>query len=328
MPVTRMTRPAAPPPRVFPTGSTLLDLQNGGGWALGRVVNVVGDSSSGKTLLAIEACANFDRLYGVEAIRYVESESAFDQDYALTLGLPPGIAVISDQIHTVEDFGDDLSDFLKRVDGPAALYCLDSADALSSNAEVERKIGTATYGADKAKAFSEIFRRHIAEVGKKNCCLFIISQTRDNIGNMFVPKTRSGGKALRFYASQEVWLHEVQKERRQALGGVERVVGIHVRAQNKKNKISLPFYEIDFLLLFGYGVDDELSMVSWLKKNKADSRDLSEPLERYGLAIRKARDRRDLAVLSEYAGELRAATRARWLEIEEAFKPPIAKYAR
>ena len=319
-----IARPVAVPPKLIPSGSTLLDLQNGGGWALGRMVNIVGDSSSGKTLLAIEACANFARLYGTADIRYCESEAAFDEDYAITLGLPEGIALARD-IHTVEELHDDLSAFLGKVKGPA-LYVLDSADALSDKAESEREIGAATYGASKPKMFSEMFRRLAAVIGEKNCCLIIISQIRDNIGVTFGPtKSRSGGHALDFYASQIVWLHEVGKERR-TVTQVERVIGINVRSQNRKNKIGQPFREVEFLLVFNYGVDDELSMIKWLAKNKADEAGLSLPLDKYAAAVRKARRDRDLEQLTTYGGELRAATRARWAEIEDALRPPLSKY--
>jgi recombination protein RecA len=320
-----ITRPTAGVPRVIPSGSTLLDLQNGGGWALGRMANIVGDSSSGKTLLAIEACANFSHLYGVDNIRYCESEAAFDERYAQSLGLPPAVSLAQD-IRTVEDFNADLEAFLKKVNGPA-LYCLDSADALSDQSEMERAFDEGSYGAAKAKAFSKMFRQQIAMLEEKNCCLIIISQIRDNIGVTFGPKkTRSGGHALDFYASQIVWLHEASKEKR-TITGVERVVGINVRAQNRKNKISQPFREVEFLLIFNYGVDDELSMINWLKKNKADETGLSLPLDRYAMAVRRARDARDVEKLSLYAGELRAATKARWFEIEAALQPPMSKYA-
>jgi recombination protein RecA len=328
----RLRRPAiaaegplyGPPVRLFPTGSTLLDLQNGGGWAQGRMVNIVGDSSSGKTLLAIEACANFARLYGVENARYCETEAAFDDSYAAKLGMPAGLQKAGN-VRTVEDFADDLNDFLNRVKGEAALYCLDSVDALSSKAESERSIqDKATYNVEKAKALHEMFRRQAADIGNKNCCLFLISQTREVIGSLFAQKTRSGGRSLDFYASQIVWLHEVGKEQR-TVSGVERVIGIKVRAQNKKNKVSEPFRTIDFLLVFNYGVDDELSMIDWLRKNRAED-ELSVPLDRYAMAVRRARESHDLDRLNKFANELRAATRARWREIEDALAPPMRKY--
>ena len=321
-----------PPVRLFPTGSTLLDLQNSGGWALGRMVNIVGDTSTGKTLLAIEACANFARLYGAEHARYVETEAAFDELYAARVGLPPGLQRC-DEVRTVEDFNDDLADFLKRLNGSPGLYCLDSFDALSSMAEVKREItDKQTYAAEKAKVLHELFRRQVKDIGLHNCCLMIISQTRDNIGNQFVPKTRSGGRALDFFASQTIWLHEVGKETR-TVSAVERVIGVNVRAQNKKNKIGEPFRTVDFLMVFNYGTDDELSMIKWLVRNKADDRHLLHQLSvpnkasPYEMAVRRAREQRDVELLVKYVTELRAATRERWQEIEDALRPPMLKYA-
>ena len=185
-PLVRAPEPAV---RTIPTGSCLLDLQNGGGWALGRMVNIVGDTSSGKTLLAIEACANFGRLYGAHNVRYCETEAAFDERYAERVGLPKGIQRARD-VRTVEDFNDDLSDYLNKLEGEAGLYCLDSCDALSSLAEVQRKITEkTTYATEKAKVMHEVFRRQTVAIADKNVSLMIISQTRDYIGpNFFVPQ--------------------------------------------------------------------------------------------------------------------------------------------
>src|SRR5580700_7311803 len=178
----------------LPSGSTLLDLVHGGGWGLGRVVNIVGDRSSGKTLLAIEACANFVKRYGVQNIRYNETEAAFDRAYAESIGLPVGVTFVGDDAEdetdrhgsiTVEEFFDDLGAFLEDVSVGPCLYIMDSADAMSSKAEMEREQGDATYGTEKAKAFSEGFRRHIKKIRSKQCLLIIISQIRDKIGVVF-----------------------------------------------------------------------------------------------------------------------------------------------
>lgn len=320
-----MTRVAEPEIKMFPTGCTLLDLQQGGGWALGRMVNVVGDSSTGKTGIAVEAAANFARFYGPGAVRYVESEAAFDESYAEQLGLPRGIQR-TDQVRTVEDLNDDLADFLKKLDAPAGLFVLDSVDALSSQAEAERTISEkSTYATEKAKVLSELFRRQVSQIAGKNVCLFLISQTRDNIGNPFVQKTRSGGRALDFYSSQTVWLSELGKEKR-TVSGVERIVGINVRCANRKNKVGEPYRTADILIIFNYGIDDELSMIAWLKRNKADESGLLVPLDNYPMVIRRARDKHALDDLSRYAGDLRAATKARWIEIEAALRPPVKKY--
>jgi len=319
--------PAAPEPqvRLFPTGSTLLDLQNGGGWVLGRMINIVGDSSTGKTGLAVEAAANFARFYGVEAVRYVETEAAFDDEYARQLGLPDGIQR-ADDIRTIEELNDDLSQFMVQLRASAGLYIVDSVDALSSQAESERNISDkSTYATEKAKVMGEVFRRQVAKLAAKNVCLFLISQTRDAIGGMFVHKTRSGGRALDFYASQTVWLSEVSKEKR-TVSGVDRIVGINVRATNRKNKIGEPYRTVDLLLIFNYGVDDEMSLIAWLKRNKADESQLIMPLDKYAAAVRAARNKHDIDELQRYACDLRAAAKARWQEIEAALRPPVRKY--
>ena len=121
-----------------------------------------------------------------------------------------------------------------------------------------------------------------------------------------------------------MWLHEVGKERRM-VSGVERVVGVNIRAQNKKNKIGEPFHTVDVLIAFNYGVDDELSMIEWLKKNKGKSEvTLSIPLESYTMAVRRAREKKDTEALTKYHSELRAATQGRWLEIEDARRTQYA----
>ncbi len=117
------------------------DLVLGGGWGVGRVVNVVGDRSSGKTLLAIEACANYSIVGNAEDHRYAEAESAFDHAYAQTIGMPEGIQFPDEQLRTVEDFYHDINGYLetqKKKKAELGLYVLDSLDALSDEAEMER----------------------------------------------------------------------------------------------------------------------------------------------------------------------------------------------
>jgi len=234
-----------PPPKLLPkersvkfitSGSLMLDLPLGGGFALGRVINVVGDKSAGKTLLAIEACANFAREYGVESIRYCEAENAFDDDYAEVVGMPPGVGKAED-IRTVEAFVADLKQFLAGRDGSSpCLYVLDSLDSLSSDAEMDRKSGEASYGTEKAKALSTFFRKEIGLIEKAQCVLLIISQVRDNIGVTFGPAhKRSGGLALDFYCSQVVWL-AVSSKLSRTVRGVERVVGHGQRAGKRTRR--------------------------------------------------------------------------------------------
>jgi len=320
-------QPAAPL-TFLPSGSTLLDLVLGGGWAMGRVANVVGDKSAGKTGLAIEAAANFAILFDPKDIRYAEAEAAFGVDYARSLGLPEEVIPSEPgEISTVEDFYEDLKKFISaRPSMQPCMYVLDSLDALSDDAEAKRELGDATYGTGKARMMSEAFRRIIAEVSASNCLLIIISQIRDAIGVTFGPtKTRSGGRALDFYASQVVWLAEVKKLTR-TVTKVTRPVGVQVLAKNRKNKVGNPFREAEFSLLFNYGIDDEASMLDWLVKNFGE--EYLKPASVSTLRARLTRSRNaqnyeDLADLHEM---LKTATQARWEEIEAALRPATKKY--
>jgi recombination protein RecA len=307
----------------IPSGSTLLDLVLGGGWAEGRIANIVGDKSSGKTLLAIEACANFARLHSPEQVAYREIEAAFDQEYAQSIGMPRGINY-SEDVHTIEDFERDLMKWLEKQSGPN-LYILDSLDAASSEAEMERETGEASYGQEKAKALSQMFRKIVKDIRNKQCTLFIISQIRDNIGARFgETKKRSGGHALDFYASQVIWLAEIAKIKR-TITKVERVTGVKVLANNKKNKIGIPFRRAGMTISFGYGVDDEISMHDWLKENKGEEL-LPRSLAEYPKLIWSARAAKDRVSFDGLHQELRMAVLARWEEIEEALRPPMKKY--
>ena len=311
----------------FSTGSTLLNLAAGGaatpGWAIGRVINIVGDKSTGKTLLAIEACANFAALFGGAAIRYAEVEAAFNRDYAYTMGMPRD-AQYTEDVHTIEDFERDLDTWLDQQK-TANLYVLDSLDACSSQAEMEREVGEASYGQEKAKALSQLFRKVIKKLHEKKCALIVISQLRDNIGARFgETKKRSGGHALDFYASQVFWLAQI-KSLKKIVTKVERVVGVEIRARNKKNKIGKPYRQVDFSIIFGYGVADELSMIDWLKENKGEDL-LPEPALTYPKRLEAAFKDKDRSSVETIREELRAAVTARWEEIEDALEPPMRKY--
>lgn len=305
------------------SGCTLLNLALGGGWGRDRIINVVGDRSTGKTGLAIEACANFAREYGAGGIRYLEAESAFDENYAATVGLPKDLKIKSG-IATVENFYGDLLEFLdQKPEGPA-LYVLDSLDALSDDDEMGRGIGSATYGTSKARKLSEIFRRATEPLARKQCTLMIISQVRDNIGVTFgETKTRSGGRALDFYASQIVWLSELGKIKR-TFHGVERTTGIRVRARVRKNKLGMPHREAEFPLIFNYGIDDEVSMLDWLSKNKLKS---TEEIAASFKALGKAREKGDRPAVQAMRAEWAQRVLDAWTDVEAALAPPMPKYA-
>ena len=320
-----------------PTGATLLDLGLAGGWGIGRVGNIVGDTSSGKTLLAIEAAANFARLYGIRDIRYNEAENAFSRSYAEAIGLPLGLKFTGDDAEkevdrrgsrTVEEFEEDFARWIKsRVGkGRPCMYILDSFDALEAGSELKREFGDRQPGA-KAALASEFYRTHIADIDAARCLLLIISQLREAIGVMFgETKVRSGGRAHDFFASQIVWL-ATSKQIRDRVAGVERTVGARSIFNVKKNKIGAPFARAPLLIYFHYGVDDELSNLAWLEETKLGAAGrLTIPIGEYASAITDVRKARDFDTLRKMREELRAAVEVRWREIEAASAPPLRKY--
>lgn len=314
-----------------PTGCTLLDCVLGGGWALGRVANIVGDKSTGKSLLAIEACANFAQKYPKGKIWYREAEAAFDQEYAEGLGLPlkrvdfgpEGIGTIWD---TIEDIFEDLGECLvvcekQKVPG---LYIIDSLDALSSRAELERDPAKGSFGLEKQKMLGKLFRQLVRRLKQANIVVVVVSQVRDNIGVTFGEKhKRSGGKALDFYASQVLWLSHMETIRRTD-GGVKRATGVRIKARCKKNKISLPFRDCEFCITFGFGVDDVAASLDFLAEVKALDRLLLkeagvdaylEQIEALSGAERRAKEELvSVAVVSA------------WADVEKRFAPRRRKY--
>jgi RecA/RadA recombinase len=230
-------------------------------------------NSTGKTLMAIEACANFARKYPKGNIYYRESESAFDEPYAQALGMPIDRVqfIDPDEFVTVEDFYEDLckavTETVKR--NTAALYIVDSLDALSDKAEQNTAFDAGSYNTNKAKQIGKLLRMCKGEVSKARMCLIIISQTRDRITEGFMAKfakkkTRSGGRALDFYASQCLWLSHLNTLTAQH-AKIKRPVGIRIRAKCEKNKISLPLRTCEFTIRFGHGIDSLASGLDWLE---------------------------------------------------------------
>ena len=282
------------------TGCTMLDCVLGGGWPLGRVVNLVGDKSTGKTLLAMEAVANIFLEYDNAQVWYNEAEAAFDSEYADALGIPIQRVTMIENCSTIEELFNDVDQIVKKARTAPGLYIIDSLDALSDEAEMGRGIDEASYGGAKAKKLSEFFRRITKDIKKSNICLLIISQVRDNIGAMFGEKhTRSGGKALDFYASQVLWLAHMGILKR-TVNKVERPVGVKIRARCKKNKVGLPFRDCDFEISFGFGVEDDKASLEFLKS--------------IGVQAKPSGD------------ELRKLVIENWYKIEKTFLPTRRKY--
>lgn len=315
---------AAPPANLqfIPSGCKLLDLVLGGGWAERRISNVVGNKSTGKTLIAIEAAANFIYKYPKGLVPYREAEAAFDEPYAGALGMPlERVDFGSEPIETVEDMFEDIEKWIKKYGKEPSLYIIDSLDALSDRGEMKRDIDEGTYGAEKAKKLSQLFRRLTSQMATANITLMIISQIRDKIGALIGKKTtRSGGRALDFYASQVITLDHIGRIKR-TVDKVDRIVGVDVKAFCDKNKVSMPFRECEFPIMFGYGIDDVQASLDWLKS--VDSLDLVEvdpgKIKAFARRMIEEPDHDAIRGINE-------AVAQRWSDIEQSFLPARRKY--
>lgn len=318
----------------FSTGCAGLDAALGGGWVLGRVSNVVGDKSAGKTLLAIEACANFALTFSDGLIRYAEAENAFDQAYAEQMGMPEGRVLYNERgesMETVAGWEKDLRAFLakcKEAKVPG-LYILDSLDAIEADEDdLKAAITEAGFGGKKPKMIGALFRKLVSELEEARIHLMVVSQLRDKLGVTFgETKTRSGGKALDYYATHIVWIAtvgQIQKTR----GGIKRNVGVDCKAKVKKNKVGLPFREFEYSILYGYGIDDMLASATWLIENKRAEEDLA------ALELTKTGHPLRLAAIRERGGQeahdMRQALRnlliREWESVENDFLPKSKKY--
>lgn len=336
----------------FSSGCVLYDQAVlGGGYVLGRMSNLVGDKSTNKTGQMTEAVVNFLMKFGDGLVRYAETESAMDLGYAAAMGMPVDKVEWADfkkakkkatkaddetaeeadeSDRTVEWVFEDLRAFLKRLKGKPGLYIIDSLDALSDRGELEKKDGdSGGYGMRKAKALHELFRRLVGELERSRCALLIVSQVKDKINAVAFGETlmRTGGHAIDFYATQVVWLANVGSLKR-TIGGVERKVGLLLKAKNKKNKVGLPLREIEFPLIFGYGIDDITANVEWLidvgrEKLLADV-DMSK--SGYKLRIQKLRDADDQTETREVRRKLNEMVVREWAAIEQGFLPKSRKY--
>lgn len=308
----------------FGSGCTLLDCSLGGGWAERRVINIIGDKSVGKTMIATEAGANFVQKYKQDGkIKYKECEAAWDHRYASSLGVPLDRFEFGQRLNTVEDMFDDISDSMKAK--VPTLEIIDSLDALSDKAEMDREFGDATYGTGKARDLSKLFRLLVRDMERTNLTLMAISQIRSRIGISFGRQTaRTGGRALDFYASQVVYLKHTGTVYR-TVDNVKRPVAYEVSSKVDKNKVGPPLREVDFVLEFGYGINDLETCMTWLKQVKhLDDVGCNETTWK-----KRMRQINNLKTEEDYKKELRiiqGAVRKRWTEIETGFLPKRRKY--
>jgi recombination protein RecA len=305
------------------TGCAVFNHALGGGWAENRISNIVGDKSTGKTLLCIEAAANFHIKHPKGRILYRESESAFDQAYAAALGFPMSAVEFGEEpLETIEDFFEELDDLTKRKHREPVLYICDSLDALSDREELKRDIDAGSYGTQKAKTLSRLFRQLVRALARSNVTVIIVSQIRDKLNAAAFGKkwARSGGHAMDFYASHVVYLAQTGMINK-VVSNLRRPVGVMIKAKVDKNKVSLPYREADFPLLFGYGIDDMAASLMWLKQIK-ELKKLRYPANMSDKEIRieaRRAEPDDVREVQEYVTK-------RWYELERSFVPVRRKY--
>lgn len=304
------------------TGCKTLDLALGGGWAEGRIFNIVGDKSTGKTLQCIEAAANFIMKHPKRGrVKYREAESAFDQSYAQAVGMPLDKVDFGDgPMETVEDMFEDLDYEIgrKNTSKEPLLYIVDSLDSLSDRGELSRALDDASYGMDKAKMLSKGFRMVVRKITAANITLGVVSQVRTNVGATMYQKktTRAGGKALDFYATHVLYLTQTGKLV-QTVHGIKRPTGVKIRAKVEKNKIGLPYRDADYSISFGYGIEDAWSCLEFLK--------IAGGLKELKLDPKEIKDYAAQCTRAELA-EIHEVTERRWFEIEKEFVPTRRKY--
>src|SRR5437867_7932949 len=257
------SKEAIVPISVIPTGAISFDAALGvGGFPRGRVVEIFGPESSGKTTIALQVIAQAQKAGGMAA--FVDAEHALDPIYAKKLGVDVDNLLVSQP-----DYGEqalEIAEMLVRS-GAIDVLVIDSVAALVPKAELEGEMGDAHMGV-QARLMSQALRKLTGTIAKSQTCVIFINQIRMKIGVMFGnPETTTGGNALKFYASQRLDIRRIG-----AIKNGEVVVGNRTRVKVVKNKVAPPFREDKFDILYGQGICREGDLLDLAVENNLDEK--------------------------------------------------------